>query len=86
MKYLDGQEVRLGDRVRLGEDRGGVVVCSIDSAEYRGEHSEAQWGYLERGVMIDFPLYGLMHMEQPEADLELIGREGAVPAESGPST
>jgi len=28
MKYPDGQEVKLGDRVKLGEDGGGVVVAS----------------------------------------------------------
>jgi hypothetical protein len=79
MNYPDGQEVKLGDLVRLGQDRGGVVVCSIDTGQYRGEHSEAQWGYLKRGVMIQFPLYGLIHMEQPEADLELLARESARP-------
>lgn len=83
MKYPDGQEVRLGDHVRLGKDRGGVVVCSIDTCEYRGEHSEAQWRYLKRGVMIEFPLYGLMHMERPEADLELLARGNAVPSAGG---
>ncbi len=85
MKYPDGQVVKLGDRVRLGEDRGGVVVCSIDTGEYREEHSGAQWGYLKQGVMIEFPLYGLMHMEQPEADLELLAREDAMPSASGSS-
>ena len=29
MRYADGQEVRLGDCVRLGADDGGVVVASI---------------------------------------------------------
>ena len=86
MKYPDGQVVKLGDRVRLGKDRGGVVVCSIDTGEYRGGHSRAQWGYLKRGVMIEFPLYGLVHMEQPQADLELLAREGALPSAGGPST
>ena len=41
MKYPDGQEVRLGDRVKLGHDDGGVVVASIDTNEYTSEHSEA---------------------------------------------
>lgn len=33
MKYSDWQQVRLGDIVSLGNDRG-VVVCSIDTEEY----------------------------------------------------
>lgn len=49
MKYPDGQEVRLGDRVKLGHDDGGVVVASIDTNEYTSEHSEAQWGLPEEG-------------------------------------
>jgi hypothetical protein len=74
MKYPDGQEVRLGDRVRLGQDDAGVVVASIDTGEYSGQHSEAQWGYLKKGVMIEFPLHGLIHYEEPEPDLQLIER------------
>jgi len=74
MKYADGQEVRLGDRVKLGQDDGGVVVASIDTNEYSGEHSEAQWGYLKKGVMIKFPLHGLIHYDEPEPDLQLVKR------------
>jgi hypothetical protein len=74
MKYADGQEVRLGDRVKLGQDEGGVVVASIDTGEYTDEHPEAQWAYLKKGVMIKFPIYGLIHYEDPEPDLQLIGR------------
>jgi hypothetical protein len=55
MKYSDGREVRLGDKVKLGADAQGVVVCSIDNGEYSQEHPEAQWGYLKKGVMIEFP-------------------------------
>jgi hypothetical protein len=74
MKYPDGQEVRLGDRVKLGQDDGGIVVASIDMGEYSAEHPEAQWRYLKKGVMIKFPQYGLIHYEEPEPDLQLIGR------------
>lgn len=74
MKYFDGQDVKLGDKVRMGTDEGGVVVCSIDDGEYSDEHPKDQWGYLGKGVMIKFPLYGLIHYENPEPDLQLIGR------------
>jgi len=66
--------VRLGDKVRLGRDDEGVVVCSIDGGENSDEHPEAQWGYLKKGVMIKFPIYGLIHYEEPEPDLQLIAR------------
>lgn len=74
MRYPDGKEVRLGDRVKLGRDLGGIVVCSIDTNEYSASYPEAQWAYLKRGVMINFPLYGLVHYEEPEEDLELLKR------------
>ena len=77
MKYPDGQEVRLGDRVKLRQDDGGVVVASIDTNEYSDEHSKAQWGYLKKGVMIEFPKHGLIHYEEPEPDLQLIARAPA---------
>lgn len=76
MKYTDGQEFRLGDRVKLGGDAYGVVVCSMDTGEYTDSHPEAQWGYLKCGVMIEFPMYGLIHYEEPESDLVLIARAG----------
>ena len=75
MKYPDGQDVRLGDRVKLGVDAEGVVVCSIDTGEYSSEYREAEWGYLKKGVLIDFPKkFGLIHYEKPEEDLVLVAR------------
>ncbi len=74
MKYADGQQVRLGDRVRLGKDDGGVVVASIDTDEYDPEHRRDQWSYLKKGVVIRFPEWGPIHYEEPERGLELIGR------------
>ena len=67
MKYPDGQEVKLGDRVKLGRDEVGVVVASMDSDEYSSEHPKSQWGYLQRGVMIQFPQLGLVRYEKPES-------------------
>ena len=74
MKYADGREVRLGDRVKLGEDEGGVVVFSIDMGEYSERFPQALWAYLEKGVMVEFPLYGLIHYDEAEPDLQLISR------------
>jgi hypothetical protein len=48
MKYTDGQEVRLGDRAKLGHDDGGALVAVIDTGEYTDEHPETRWGYLKR--------------------------------------
>jgi len=74
MKYSDGQEVKLGDLVRLGSDDGGVVVALIDSGEYSDGHPAGEWEYLKKGVMINFPQFGLIHYEEAEDDLQLIAR------------
>lgn len=79
MEYCDGQEVRVGDKVRLGDDRSddtiGVVVYSIDTGESSNDHPKGTWDYLKKGVMISFPKYGLIHYEKPEEDLQLIARK-----------
>jgi len=48
----------------------------MDTGEYSQEHPEAQWGYLKKGVMIDFPKnYGLIHYpDKLEEDLVLLAR------------
>jgi hypothetical protein len=74
MKYLHGQEVRLGDTVSLAEGQRGVVVCSIDTEEYSDAYPPEDWGYLSNGVLIDFPSYGLIHYKEPEPDLRLVAR------------
>jgi hypothetical protein len=73
LKYPDGRQIRLGDRVKFGSDAVGRVVCCIDNGEYGGEHPEAQWGYLGKGVMIDFSgKYGLIHFTEPGEDIVLM--------------
>ena len=49
-------------------------MCSIDTGEYTDEHSEAQWSYLKKGVIIEFSKYGLIHYENPEEALVLVSR------------
>src|SRR5438309_100486 len=84
MKYPDGQDVKLGDIVALGKDREGIVVCSLDTGEYSDACPEAQWSYLNHGVLIKFPSYGLIHYEEPESGLCLVARASgqSLPAKS----
>lgn len=74
MNYPDGQEMKLGDIVALGEAQQGTVVCSIDTGEYSDAYPPVQWSYLDRGVLIEFPSYGLIHYTKPEEDLRLLTR------------
>jgi hypothetical protein len=73
MKYRSGQEARLGDRIRVGGDSSGVVVCSIDTDEYSPDFCRGQWSYLGTGVMIQFANYGLVYYTEPDEDLEFLG-------------
>jgi hypothetical protein len=73
MRYPDGQIVKEGDVVSLA-GKIGRVVCSIDDGEYSDDYPEKQWAYLQKGVLIEFETIGLIHYEEPEADLSLVRR------------
>ena len=73
MNYPNGEPILVGDQVSLGAARG-LVVCSIDGASYSEAFPESDWGYLGRGVIIDFPDLGLVHYVEPEPSLRLIHR------------
>ena len=74
MKYPDGQEVKIGDKVKLWDGCYGVVVASIDAGEYRPGYPKDEWSYLKAGVLIDSDKAGLIHYLEPEKSLELIDR------------
>jgi len=76
MKYPSGEGARLGDNVRLWDGADGVVVCSLDTAEYSSEYPESQWSYLKSGVLILSPQVGLIHYIEPESSLALLERSG----------
>ena len=74
MKYSDGQEVRLGDKVQLWNGCYGFVVCSIDTDEYTSTFPKKDWVYLKSGVMIRTDNAGLIHYIEADEDLQLIQR------------
>jgi hypothetical protein len=78
MRYPNGEEVRLGDRVRLSPGNDGVVVCSIDTGEFSAAYPESDWAYLERGVLIESELMGLIHYLEPETTMTLLERRPSV--------
>lgn len=80
MLYPNGEEVALGDRVSLGKQDYGVVICDIDNDRYSSDDIKLQWSYLGNGVMIDFENFGLIHMIEPDPDLLLISRDRESPA------
>ena len=73
MKYPDGTESRLGDRVRFSNGEMGIVIFSIDANEYSAEYPKEQWSYLGKGVMIKTDKGALVHYHDPNVDeIELV--------------
>ncbi|HFE38703.1 MAG TPA: hypothetical protein ENK06_09870 [Gammaproteobacteria bacterium] len=68
MKYSDGNEVHLGDRVRLSSGEGGEVVFSVDADEYSDNYPRVDWAYLGKGVMVKTDSGALIHYEDNNGD------------------
>lgn len=60
MKYSSGQEVKLGDQVKLGNDDSGEVVCIIEGNKFTENFPKSEWGYLKQGMLVKFQQYGLL--------------------------
>lgn len=78
MRYPDGQEARLGDRIRLGNGVEGVVVCAFDLGQFAANHPAAEWSYLKTGVLVQSPQMGLIHYENPDPSMQLLSRADPV--------
>ena len=76
MKYSNGEEIRVGDKVQAWEDCTGVVVASMETDQYSVEYPKEQWAHLKVGVMIDTDKVGPVYYPEPDSDLELIERAG----------
>lgn len=72
MKYTDGTEIKLGDKVIISGKYHGVVVANIDGSEYSESHPKDQWSYLGSGVMIDTNFGGLVHYQEENIKGETI--------------
>ncbi|MEI9406667.1 hypothetical protein [Mesorhizobium argentiipisi] len=75
MKYPDGTQARLGDKILVWEGNEGVVVCSMDTDEYSEEYPREAFGYLERGIMVLSEKAGLIHYVKPEERMRLVERK-----------
>ncbi|ALN89590.1 hypothetical protein [Lysobacter gummosus] len=63
LHYQDGQDIRLGDSVRWGNDARGVVVVMIAEQTALPGYVAAEWAYLQRGCMIELSASGLFHYD-----------------------
>jgi hypothetical protein len=74
MRYPDGQEIRLGDRMALWDGSEGTVVCSIDTDQYSPDYPREHWAYLGNGILIESTNYGLVHCIESEGEMRLLAR------------
>lgn len=74
MKYSDGVEIQVGDLVENSEGDRGTVVCSFDTNQYSVDYTRENWGYLKRGVLVNFSSFGLIHYESDQNDFRLINQ------------
>lgn len=78
LHYQDGQDIRLGDSVRWGNDARGVVVVMIAEQTALPGYVAAEWAYLQRGCMIEVSASGLFHYDAEalaqDEDLVLLAR------------
>jgi hypothetical protein len=72
MKYKNGEQVKLRDKVLIDGKYHGEVVANMDGPEYSEEEPEEKWGYLGSGVMINTDFGGLVHYQQESLESEEI--------------
>lgn len=72
MKYKDGTNIKVGDKVIISEKYYGVVVADIDGAKRTGTINKEPWGVLEHGIIIDTDFGGLVHYKQSDLAHETI--------------
>lgn len=86
-RYPSGQDVRLGDRVRLrvadGTEVSGRVVFVIETQSYDDAYPAEQWAYLGTGVMVEFDDGLLVHYPSDLDELVLLEPGDADPGWPG---
>jgi hypothetical protein len=77
MTYADGQTVRLWDRVLIWytNPANGVVVASVDTAEFATDYPLGAFSYPQQGILIETDQAGLMHVTE-YADFIRLRRRG----------
>jgi hypothetical protein len=72
MKYFDGQNINLDDRVQLWVDKFGIVVCIIEDGFYSDAFPQTDWGFLQKGLLIRMDDGQLIHYPEIDEDLTLV--------------
>jgi hypothetical protein len=69
MKYADGFDISLGDRVQVSNGDVGSVVASVDSDEYNPEYPKENWAELKTGILVLTDRGALVHFGEEHSHL-----------------
>ncbi|MCO6527050.1 hypothetical protein [Snodgrassella sp.] len=76
MNYLNGNEIRAGDKLSLEGGMTGIVLCSFDSKDYLPEFNYESWiDICKTGIMVDTDVAGLIHYSEPKLEFKLLKRK-----------
>ncbi len=76
LRYLSGEEILVGDCVRIAEDHNGVVLAVFRPGTQEGR----DWSCPNGGVLVDDERFGLCTWPKPDEDLELVSHAPLRPA------
>ena len=65
MKYQDGVEMRLGDRVRIVNGDTGVVVASMDTGEFSADYPREKCQDYGAGILVLTDKGALVQFDEP---------------------
>jgi hypothetical protein len=74
MKYPNGEDIRIGDHLKIGSQDEGVVVAKIESGNYLEGYLAEDWSYLQKGILVSTQKAGLIHYLDHDEKLTLISR------------
>jgi len=74
MKYSSGENIELGDIIRLWDKCEGIIVGLIEEGRFREDYPKTEWGYLKEGLLVVTEDAGLIHVPEVEAGFCLISR------------
>jgi hypothetical protein len=60
-----------GVRVRY-HGRAGKVVANASAGEFSDSAPADEWRCLGQGVLLEVDGYGLLHLDEPDEDLEIV--------------
>ena len=68
MKYQNGTEIHINDKIMFEDGSLGVVVFSIDTDEHSREYPKDHWDYLGSGVLVFSKVAGLIYYASDPVD------------------